>query len=223
MSKEKEKETSIHEVLCAIQGALKAPKSQRNNFGKYKYRSCEDILEALKPLLQEHGASILANDSIKEFGGRLFLQATQELRVGGDSVAVQAYAEICQHKGMSMDQCTGTASSYARKYALNGLFAIDDTKDADTLEPAKEQPWQPSNAEITYATAARRGLLKKCQDAIGVHEETFHAYLVNAKVIKEGESWFSMPEKAFKSFIANPGEKVANALQWAESNQEVEV
>jgi len=130
--------------LIKIQSELKAPKNQRNGFGKYMYRSCEDILEALKPLLKEQGCFLLLSDTIEEIGGCLMVKATAIIEKGADSISVTSYAGIdLQKKGMDSAQCFGSSSSYARKYALNGLFAIDDTKDSDSIEVKKEAPKQP--------------------------------------------------------------------------------
>ena len=132
-------------LLQHIQSELKAPKNQVNTFGKYKYRSCEDILEAVKPLLASHGATLTLSDSMKEIGGRVYVEATATLSDGKDTLDVTAYArEPESKKGMDESQITGAASSYARKYALNGLFCIDDTKDADDTNdhghPNQDQP-----------------------------------------------------------------------------------
>jgi len=122
-------------VLADIQGKLKAPKGQTNKFGNYKYRSCEDIVEAVKPLLAEHKATLLISDTVELIGDRYYIRASATVQVGTDSLTVQAYArEPAMQKGMSEAQLTGATSSYARKYALNGLFAIDDGKDADTQD-----------------------------------------------------------------------------------------
>jgi hypothetical protein len=133
---------SLHEKLVAIQSELKAPKGQMNNFGKYKYRSCEDILESLKPLLKEHGLSLTLSDEIVNIGTRFYVVAEAELS-DGDSlpISVVAYArEEEEKKGMDGSQITGAASSYARKYALNGLFLIDDTKDSDATNTHDTKP-----------------------------------------------------------------------------------
>ena len=114
--------------LLKIQTELKCPKGNFNSFGKYKYRSAEQILESVKPLLQKHEAVLLLTDEIIEVGNKLFLKAKAELKSDGDIVFTTGYAELGEHKGMSSEQCTGTASSYARKYALNGLFLIDETE-----------------------------------------------------------------------------------------------
>lgn len=126
--------------LLQIQSELKAPKGQYNSFGKYKYRSCEDILEAVKPLCVKYGVILTLSDEIVQVGERYYIKATARLRKeGGSDILVTAYArEALDKKGMDDSQITGTASSYARKYALNGLFCIDDTKDADTDEYVKK-------------------------------------------------------------------------------------
>ena len=125
----------IYEKLNKIQSELKAPKGQYNKFGKYSYRSCEDILEALKPHLLKYGCVVTLTDDMQLIGDRYYLQATATITdaESGKSVSNVALArEDKECAGMSESQITGTASSYARKYALNGLFLIDDTKDADT-------------------------------------------------------------------------------------------
>lgn len=123
---------NIDERLIHIQGELKAPKSQENKFGGYKYRSCEDILEAVKPLLKKEKVTLTISDDIIEVGGRVYVKATATLSDGEDTISTSAFAREAEtKKGMDDSQITGSASSYARKYALNGLFAIDDTKDAD--------------------------------------------------------------------------------------------
>lgn len=133
-----EKETkNLLEKLSNIQNELKAPKGQFNSFGKYKYRSCEDILEALKPILKENRTSLVISDELENIGERYYVRATATIYDLDSDVTISntAYArEEEEKKGMDGSQITGTASSYARKYALNGLFNIDDTKDADTDE-----------------------------------------------------------------------------------------
>ena len=128
---------SVFEKLLKIQGSLKAPKGQYNGFGKYKYRSCEDILEALKPLLVENEAVVTIKDSLVQIGDRYYVQATATLIdvEAEEKVSATAYArEALSKKGMDESQVTGATSSYARKYALNGLFAIDDNKDMDYMQ-----------------------------------------------------------------------------------------
>ncbi|MEE1019313.1 MAG: ERF family protein [Acutalibacteraceae bacterium] len=131
---------AIFEKLSKIQSELKAPKNQYNSFGKYKYRSCEDILEAVKPICQKNGCALILSDEVVNLDGRYYVKATATLIDGEDKISNSAFArEDESKKGMDGSQITGTASSYARKYALNGLFCIDDTKDADTNENAQER------------------------------------------------------------------------------------
>lgn len=126
---------NIYETLGAIQSELKAPKNKYNKFGKYYYRNCEGILEGVKPLLKKYGASLRLTDDIVSVSDRVYVKATAIFRVGDEEVTNTAFArEDAVKKGMDGSQVTGTASSYARKYALNGLLLIDDTKDADTDE-----------------------------------------------------------------------------------------
>jgi len=166
-------------TLAEIQKKLKAPKNQHNNFGNYNYRSCEDILEAVKPLLDDMWLTI--NDEIVPIGNRYYIKATATLHGTDTEISVSAYArEEETKKGMDASQITGSASSYARKYALNGLFLIDDTKDADTRDNSKEtvkeyveeaQKQMPS--EVAMVTSEQYALLKGkttkklIQDTIG--------------------------------------------------------
>ena len=145
--------------LIAIQADLKAPKGNYNSFGKYNYRSCEDILEAVKPLLAREGCILTITDDIVQVGDRFYIKATARITDGTETMEVTAFArEEKEKKGMDGSQVTGTASSYARKYALNGLFLIDDNKDADTDEYAKTGQ-QTGNPE-PLATEAEKKLVK---------------------------------------------------------------
>lgn len=142
---------NVYEKLLKVQTELKAPKGQYNSFGKYKYRSCEDILEAVKPLLEKYKATLQLTDTLELIGDRYYIKAvarfidTENPMLSDEEITVEnaivnvAYArEDLDKKGMDGSQITGTASSYSRKYALNGLFLIDDTKDADTDEYKKQ-------------------------------------------------------------------------------------
>lgn len=133
---------SIYERLQRVQTRLRAPKGKKNDYGKYMYRSCEDILEAVKPLLSEYKLALVINDDIELIGDRFYIKAVARLVTpDGTHVENSAYArEAVARKGMDDSQVTGSASSYARKYALNGLFCIDDTKDADASEAGKKDP-----------------------------------------------------------------------------------
>lgn len=131
--------SNIYNKLMTIQSNLKAPKGQYNNFGKYKYRSCEDILESVKPLLSQHDCALVITDDIVMLGERIYVKATAKLISGSEHIESSAFArEEDTKKGMDSSQVTGAASSYARKYALNGLFCIDDTKDSDTTNTGQE-------------------------------------------------------------------------------------
>lgn len=141
---------NVYEKLIKVQAELKAPKSKFNSFGKYKYRSLEDILEGVKPLLEKNKASLVIADSIEQVGDRYYLKATATFidTENGESVSNSALArESADKKGQDDSQITGTASSYARKYALNGLFLIDDTKDADTDEAHVEKEARAEKAK----------------------------------------------------------------------------
>ena len=132
---------NIKEKLMNIQQELKAPKGQKNSFGNYNYRSCEDILESVKPLLKKYDCILTISDELVNIGERYYIKATAILSDVKEDMQIfnVAYArESLEKKGMDDSQITGATSSYARKYALNGLFAIDDTKDADTDEYVKQ-------------------------------------------------------------------------------------
>lgn len=134
-------EENIFSRLQAVQMELKAPKDQYNNFGKYSYRSCEDILEAVKPLCEKQGLLLSLTDEIVEMGGRNYIKAIArviEMDTGKEFFTTAFAREDELKKGMDGSQISGCASSYARKYALNGLFCIDDTKDADTHDNRSE-------------------------------------------------------------------------------------
>lgn len=140
------------EKLSRIQAELKAPKSQRNNFGNYNYRSCEDILEAVKPLLAREGLVLTITDSIEMVGNRYYVKATATVTDGEKSISTTAYArEADGRKGMDESQVTGSSSSYSRKYALNGLFCIDDTRDADTMDNTEKPKKAKEKANIADA------------------------------------------------------------------------
>ena len=138
---------TIHAKLAAIQAALKAPKSQYNEFGKYKYRKAEDILESVKPLLAQNGCTLICTDELTLIGTRYYIKATATVTSteDGSSVSTTAYArEEEEKKGMDGSQVTGASSSYARKYALNGLLCIDDTADSDTTNVGDSKPEKTS-------------------------------------------------------------------------------
>lgn len=160
----------LHEKLLAIQTKLKAPKGQYNSFGKYSYRSAEDILEAVKPLNAEQGVLLTITDEIKEIGGRVYVVATATVSDGTDGLKVSAFAREPENKkGMDESQITGATSSYARKYALNGLYAIDDNKDADTDEHKQQQENAPKKQQ-----AQKQQQQKQQQQEKGFTEQELH-------------------------------------------------
>lgn len=154
--------------LIKIQSELKAPKGNYNSFGKYKYRSCEDILEAVKPLLAKYECQLTIADDIVMIGEKYFVKAMATIHKGDERVQTQAFAELDTHKGMSADQCVGTASSYARKYCLNGLFLIDDTKDSDTDEAHVEREQKTKSSPKAKKPTKEQEQLKARCEKLGV-------------------------------------------------------
>lgn len=167
--------------IVAIQGELKAPKNQYNSFGKYKYRSCEDILEALKPLLVKEGLLLTITDDIVMVGDRVYVKATVSVTDGEHTATNYAFArEEDTKKGMDGSQVTGASSSYARKYALNGMFCIDDTKDADaTNTHGKETKSSDDNPLLDMALSDVRNAKTK-KELLAVYE-SYQALQTNAK------------------------------------------
>ena len=186
---------TITEKLLTVQSKLKAPKNQKNSFGNYNYRSCEDIIEGVKPLLKEVGLILNLSDEITLIGDRYYLKAKASVSDGESVVEIFGYArEALNKKGMDESQITGTASSYARKYALNGLFAIDDTKDADATNDHKPQPVKKSTQErykqiadglieagvaigfmeegIEFTPAEKKGMVAESKRVLGKDPET---------------------------------------------------
>lgn len=154
---------SIIEALRNIQTNLKAPKGRRNEFGGYNYRSAEDILEGVKPLLSENGCALYLNDELVLIGDRYYIKAEATLDNGTDRISATAYArEAPAKKGYDESQITGSASSYARKYALNALLAIDDTKDADALNTSAEYTAQPTEKKTKGRDKAAFNDLEAC-------------------------------------------------------------
>ncbi len=181
---------TLIEKLNKIQTELKAPKGQTNAFGKYKYRSCEDIVEALKPLLRETGTTLVISDTMVLIGERYYCKATATLKYEDESLPVDGYArESESKKGMDASQITGATSSYARKYALNGLFCIDDTKDADTQDNTNQGKKE-----------ALKGVVQKADSLIPTIEEI--ALELFDKSISKFKSWLidnEFPEDYSKS------------------------
>lgn len=154
---------SIYKKLSAVQAELKAPKGQFNSFGKYKYRSCEDILEAVKPLLAKYELGMTISDYMSSHEGRVYVRAEVEVfDFDGNIISVQAQArEEDSKKGMDASQVTGATSSYARKYALNGMFLIDDTKDSDATNTHGNEPAQPHGRVPVGGAAARDAIAEE--------------------------------------------------------------
>ena len=189
--------------LIEIQSNLKAPKGQYNTFGKYKYRNCEDVLEALKPLLKEQNCYLILNDIVEHIGGSLMIKATATITNAEEkSITVSAYAGIdVNKKGMDVSQCFGASSSYARKYALNGLFAIDDTKDADSLEPPKT-PAKPTVTAPTLTIDFESDSFLKCKNTfIDTPQEGEQAFIEKLK--KHYSNSAELIDKITKLKIAN--------------------
>ena len=158
---------SVYKKLIEVQTRLKAPKNQYNSFGKYSYRNCEDILEALKPILKEVGATIIISDEVVPVNERYYVKATVKFIDTETGEVVEASANAREEdnkKGMDSSQLTGSTSSYARKYALNGLFAIDDTKDSDFTNTHDKEDKKKTLEVISEAQAKRMYMLAKGKD-----------------------------------------------------------
>lgn len=188
----------VQAVLNAIQGELKAPKSQFNKVAGFHYRSCEDILEAVKPLLKKHGATLIISDDIKVIADRVYVEASATLHAQGEAITAKALArEPLEKKGMDVSQVTGASSSYARKYALNGLFCIDDAKDADSdahkeavetsAKPPKEVLTEPElpKADISKTVEKIKERFVKAKEKLG--EEDFNYILKKQGYAKVGD------------------------------------
>ncbi len=193
---------NVYFKLMKVQNKLRAPKGQYNQFGHYSYRSCEDILEALKPLLAEVEAIVNVSDEVKLIGNRFYVEATATFLdcETGDSIVARAYArEDETKKGMDLAQVTGSVSSYARKYALNGLFAIDDNKDADTSEYKKQQ--ENDNRKSTTKKVDKpvemieEGQITAIRILLKDHEELKNAVYKKFEITSSKE----MPNKLTKS------------------------
>lgn len=170
----------LNQRVGDIQHKLKAPKGQYNSFGKYNYRSCEDILEGVKPLLKEHNLALLIDDEIVQIGERYYVKATAKITDGREIVSATAYArEPDTKKGMDESQITGATSSYARKYALNALLCIDDTKDADTMDNSKKPVQQTQETVYNWKT------LKARATQGGISEEDLVHYVTETLKVKK--------------------------------------
>jgi hypothetical protein len=160
----------IYKKLNKIQVELKAPKDRVNKFGGFSYRNCEDILNALKPLLDAEGCAVILNDDVVQIGDRFYIKATATLYdENGENISNTAYArEPLQKKGADESQITGASSSYARKYALAGLLAIDSAEDIDEKEPPKEEPKEePKGTDVPRASEVQIKILKQLAEKQG--------------------------------------------------------
>lgn len=185
MQNQESKQSAFTLALASIQADLRAPKNQVNSFGGYRYRKCEDILEAVKPHLKEHGLVLTVTDDLVEVGGRHYVKAEARLtNSGGYGMATTAFArEADVRKGMDVAQITGTASSYARKYALNGLLCIDDCRDADaTNEHGKGDLVDPPKSTKADDVERLYTLLLKGPSG----SEEVAAYLESVKAVPHG-------------------------------------
>lgn len=167
----------VIELLNKVQTELKAPKAQENKFGGYKYRSCEDILEALKELEAKHSFCTLLSDEMVVVANRIYVKATAKFICDKGEISVNAYAREAEtKKGMDDAQITGSASSYARKYALNGLFAIDDTKDADATNTHADEPKEGQKGKVAYMTPEQLSDLTQLCEVTSSDIEKLTAY-----------------------------------------------
>lgn len=200
---------SIYETLSHIQVELKAPKNLYNSFGKYKYRNAESILEAAKPLCAKHGCTMTVSDEVILIGSRYYIKATATVQdKDGNAASTTALArEDETKKGMDGAQITGTASSYARKYALNGLFCIDDTKEPDSDEYHNQTTSEPQRD--TNAAAARLAARAECQRAVKSYCQKNNADEADAwKLISET---IGKPSKDFTAEDWKQGQQIAEA------------
>lgn len=215
---------TIHEKMMKIQTTLKAPKNLFNSFGNYKYRNAEGILEAVKPLLAENKLSMYISDDVQAVNDRVYVKATVsifDIKTGESVMATASAREALNKKGMDDSQITGTASSYARKYALNGILLLDDTKDADTDENQKERTARANKQEqkknkekldqMKISLVKQKTLLDLCED------EKFD---IN-KILKsyKHESIKDITEGQYKYIVANKDKESARKL-WAVDGNE---
>ena len=190
---------NITQKLMKVQSELKAPKGQHNDFGNYYYRSAEDILEAVKPLLTEQGLLMTITDIVEQIGERYYIKAKVTITDGEDKVDVTGYArESLNKKGMDDSQITGTASSYARKYAMNGLFLIDDTKDSDSNENRTERENRAKKADVE----AEREKQAKIAKLNAQYERALKAANDNEAPMELLTKWNKLPKAAALKEIA---------------------
>lgn len=182
MEKENTK-LNASEVLARIQSEVKAPKNLTNAYAGYKYRNVESIYESVKPLLKEYGASLILNDSVELVGDRFYIKATATLTYKGESISAQAYArETLERKGLDSAQITGSASSYARKYALSGLLLLDDNQDLDAqnhADEAKQKQAQSNQSapKVTSAPQSKKQKLASILASYGMSAEDMRAFV----------------------------------------------
>lgn len=168
----------FHGALGRVIANLKAPKGQRNTFGNYNYRNAEDILEAVKPLLAAEGLRMKISDKLSSVENRYYVEATVTVSGYGDSDSTTAFAREAEtKKGMDEAQITGAASSYARKYALNGMFCIDDTKDADSHDNRTTAPKNDPTAQSAAATPNQKAIIKDLLTKQGILTKDMPAIL----------------------------------------------
>lgn len=215
---------TIHEKMMKIQTTLKAPKNKWNDYGKYNYRNAEGILEAVKPLLEEQKLAMYITDDVIAVGDRVYVKATvkvQDIETEASVVTTALAREALNKKGMDDSQITGTASSYARKYALNGIFLLDDTKDADTDENQKERTARANKQEqeknkekleqMKISLVKQKTLLDLCEDE----------QLDINKILKsyKHESIKDITEGQYKYIVANKDAENVRKL-WAVDGNE---
>jgi len=186
----------LTKALIKVQSELKAPKGQYNSFGKYSYRSAEDILEAVKPLLAKYNLSMTISDQVLEAGGLVYVNATVTVTDGSDSVSASAQAGVDpSRKGMDIAQSFGSSSSYARKYAMNGMFLIDDTKDAD----ATNTHGKTNSAPAASTSSQEPNAFQKSIDYLKASSNKAQAY--EQIISKYGASFSDKQKEALKKFV----------------------
>lgn len=223
--------SELSKKILNVQTELKAPKNQYNSFGKYKYRSAEDILEGLKPLLAKHELLQTISDEIVLVGDRFYLKATVTVRHEEEKISVSGYArEALNKKGMDESQITGTASSYARKYALNGMWAIDDTKDADSSEYLEQ------SSKVSQKEAKPKQIPKPKEGSPYLSRDQVVKMQTNvANILGRGDgvsAWNSMlkhfkatndtllskDQSLYENFLVKWDSNVDNVLDWIDEN-----
>ena len=191
------------ETLGLIQSQLNAPKGQTNKFGGYNYRSCEDILEALKPLLKAHQAAVTLSDEVYDINGSTYVKAIASLHANSNTVSSVGWAQEGSLKGMSPSQCTGAASSYARKYALNGLFAIDDSKDADAVNTHGKEEESVKAPVKKPAQKTNRLSKPEPKKETSVNTDDWRNFVVPFGKTNKGKTLGSLQDNSLKWYIDN--------------------